>query len=78
MKHVIVKEVTHPVHGPDGHALLFAPGEQFGEDHDLPPGVPWRLVIAEVPDEPEPAARPAAAKAEPAKAAVKPPGGKGT
>ncbi len=66
----IVKEVTHPVHGPGGE-VLYAPGDQFAEDRELPPDVPWRLVIAEVPDEPE-------AKPAPARPAAKPASGKGT
>jgi hypothetical protein len=66
MAHKVVKEVTQPVHGPDGFSVLFGPGDQFPEDHELPPEVPWRLVVAEAPDEPEPAAKPAAAAAKPA------------
>ena len=52
MARKIVKEVTQPV--VDGNTVVFAAGEQFGEDHVLPDGVPWKMVLAEVPDEPAP------------------------
>lgn len=74
MAYEVVKEVTQPVHGPDGFSLAYAPGEQFAQDHVLPPDVPWRLVVAEVADEPEEKPEPAA---EPAKPAAKPASGKG-
>ncbi len=77
MAHKVVKEVTHPVHGPDGHSLTFAPGDQFPEDRELPPEVPWRLVVAEAPDEPAPELKATAVKAEVKAAAAVKPGGKG-
>ncbi len=67
MAHKVVKEVTQPVHGPDGFSVLYSPGDQFEQDHELPPEVPWRLATAEVPEE----------KQEPAKPAAKQPPGKG-
>ncbi|HET9975465.1 MAG TPA: hypothetical protein VFQ68_45045 [Streptosporangiaceae bacterium] len=79
MAYEVVKEVTQPVHGPDGFSLAYAPGEQFAQDHELPPDVPWRLAVAEAAGKPE--EKPAAAKpepaAEPAKPAAKPASGKG-
>jgi hypothetical protein len=72
MAHKVVKEVTQPVHGPDGFSVLYSPGDQFEQDHELPPEVPWRLAIAEIPEE-KPAAKPEAAKP-----AAKHPSGKGT
>ncbi len=68
MAHKVVKEVTQPVHGPDGFSVLYSPGDQFEQDHELPPEVPWRLAIAEVPDKPEPA-KPAAKAAGESKGA---------
>lgn len=76
MAHVAVKEVTHPVHAPDGHSLAFAPGEQFPEGHELPHGVPWRWVVVEVPDEPVPEPKPAPAPEPAVKAAGRPHAGK--
>lgn len=74
MAHKIVKEVTSPVHGTGG-VVVIAPGEQFAEDFELPPEAPWRLAIAEVPDEPvkagPPPPEPTRAKVPAAKPAAK-------
>jgi hypothetical protein len=58
----VVLEVTSPYHA-NGREVLYAPGEQFPLDADLPPDVRVAEVVAEVPDAP--------AKAEPAKGAGK-------
>ena len=44
--HVVVKEVTQPVHGADG-SVVFSPGDRFPEDTELPEGVPYRLAVGE-------------------------------
>lgn len=61
MSHVVVKEVTQPVHAADG-SVAYRPGEQFPEETTLPEGVPWRLVVAEAPPA-RAAEKPAAAPA---------------
>jgi hypothetical protein len=58
----VVLEVTSPYHA-NGREVLYAPGEQFPLDADLPPDVRVAEVVAEVPAAP--------VKAEPAKGAGK-------
>jgi len=48
----VVLEVTSPYHA-SGTEVLYAPGQQFPLDADLPPDVRVKEVIAEVTDEPE-------------------------
>lgn len=60
MGYEVVREVTQPVHGADG-SVTHRPGDRLGMSEPVPEGVPYRLVIVEVPDPaPGPAARPAA------------------
>ena len=47
--HVVVKEVTQPVHGADG-SVTHRPGDRFPQDHELPEGVPYRLAVGEAAD----------------------------
>ncbi len=65
MSRQVVYEVTQPYHA-SGTEVLYAPGQQFPLDADLPPDIRVREVIAEVPDAPvkepaKPAGKPAAA-----------------
>jgi hypothetical protein len=61
----VVYEVTQPYHA-SGTVVLYAPGQQFPLDADLPPDVRVAEVIAEVPDEPVKAVKPAAVAVKPA------------
>lgn len=48
MAYEVVREVTQPVHGADG-SVTHRPGDRLRLDEPVPEGVPYRMVITEVP-----------------------------
>jgi hypothetical protein len=64
MSRQVVLEVTSPYHA-SGREVLYAPGQQFPLDADLPPDVRVREVVSEVPDAPVKPAKAAAPAAKP-------------
>lgn len=43
---VVVKMIDEPCHGADG-SLLFAPGQTFPADRELPEDARWRWALAD-------------------------------
>lgn len=72
MRHVVVKEVTSPVHDASGMTVVFRPGEQFPADEDLPEGVPWKWAVAVAADAPAKTSGAVKGTSGPAEAAPEP------